>query len=573
MPFFGNSNFVQALGWAVLNSLWQMAFCWVIFQVVLSFGINKPSVKSRLATLFLGVGFAWFLITLFSHWLIDPFAPKSSILSIASSETGNGQKWNDSLQTILPYFSVAYLLLLIAPILQFIRNYRFVQIIRKQGLSKLNIDYRIFVKRFAARMGIRKPIQVYISEFITSPVTIGFLKPFILVPVEAITSLSQKQIEAVLLHELAHIRRYDYFINLLVNVCRTVLYFNPFVKLFVKSIEREREKSCDEMVIRFRHDPHGYATALLALQQNKMMKQTMILGVAGQRNDLLHRIERILGIEKRKTPNFKKMTGLLAGLVCIIGLNALLIFGKPVVQNSSVSFNAQIPNPFYHLISDPNKEFKETETDKSKQKQADGEKNMAKSLAEKINFSTWEKIDQSTSTTAGKQPESEFVNVGERVELLPELDKQQEEQVKKTIEATKQILNEGQWKQVEKNIADAMTESEKQELKYDYYKHLSKVNWEDLEKKLRISYNTIDWDKVNTQVSGAIANIKLDSLTHVYSSALNELNKFQSWMTENNFSFVPDTDVKLDEVKAEKEKVQKQLKTINAIRHRKIIHL
>src|SRR5258705_13492617 len=106
MSLFDNSNFLQALGWAVLNSLWQMAFLWVIFQVILSFGINKSAAKSRLATILLSTGFAWFMFTLISHWLIDPDAIKRSLFALGSFETGKAT-WNEQLQMILPYASVA----------------------------------------------------------------------------------------------------------------------------------------------------------------------------------------------------------------------------------------------------------------------------------------------------------------------------------------------------------------------------------------------------------------------------------------------------------------------------------
>src|SRR6266404_4796800 len=189
MSPFGNSNFLQALGWAVLNSLWQMAFLWVIFQVLISFNINKPAIKSKLATILLSIGFAWFVYTLISHWLIDPDAIKRSLLAFGSFDTAKPE-WNDRLQMILPYASVAYLVLLFIPSIQFIRNYHFVQVIRTKGLTKSPVDLRIFVQRFAERMGIHKPVHIYISDLITSPVTIGFLKPVILIPIAAITSLT-----------------------------------------------------------------------------------------------------------------------------------------------------------------------------------------------------------------------------------------------------------------------------------------------------------------------------------------------------------------------------------------------
>ena len=574
IPITIGSNFLKALCWAVLNSLWQMAFLWVIFQVILSFGVNKPTLKSRLATILLSTGFGWFMFTLISHWLIDPDSIKRSLLAIGSFETGKAS-WNQNLQMILPYASIAYLLLLLVPAIQFIRNYRFVQIIRATGLSKCRVDLRIFVQRFAERMGIHKPVHLYISDLITSPVTIGFLKPIILMPIAAINSLSEKQVEAILLHELAHIRRYDYFINLLINFIRTILYFNPFVKLFAKTIEREREKSCDEIVMQFEYDPHGYASALLVLERNNFMRQTIAVGASGQRNDLLHRIEKILGIEKRKTPDFRKLGGLLAGLICVIGLNALFFFSSPVIQNNSLAFDA-LSNPFYQLISD-GKDFTIDKPVENKKQE------IQPLLVKKVNTKTPKKkiepfkevnvIPEEHYVYKAPESENDFAQVDTRMQLEPVLKKSQENQVKGTVEATKKVLEEGQWKQVEKNVADALTEAEKENLKEKYHSELDKVNWQKLEDKLRLSYHNINWDKVTTQLNTAISTITLDSITKVYSLALTDLSKAEDWMTENKVLSIPDTDLQLKEIKIEKQNLQKQLKTIKAIRNKKIIHL
>jgi bla regulator protein BlaR1 len=578
MHLFGDSNFLQALGWAVLNSLWQIAFLWVLFQVLLSFGVDRSATKSRLATVLLGAGFSWFMYTLISHWIIDPSAIKRSLFSIGMLQNGKAE-WNEQLQKILPLASAAYLFLLIIPIAQFIRNYKYVRVLRSKGLSKCHVDLRIFVQKFAERMGIKKPVHVYISDLISSPVTIGFLKPIILMPIVAITSLSQKQVEAVLLHELAHIRRYDYLINLFINFVRTVLYFNPFVKLFAKTIEREREKSCDEMVIQFEYDPHGYASALLLLEKNNLIRHTIAIAASGQKNDLRHRIEKILGVEKRKTPDFQKLGGLLAGLICIIGLNALFFFSSPVVRNNPAAF-ASLANPFYRLVSDGKEDF--------------SIENPALAKPEN-HLAAIKKVGTTASTKSAKKkttpfieisatpdehlvytpPESGngFTQVDARMRLEPRLRKYQEDQVKGTVEATKKVLEQGQWKQVEKNVGDALTQDEKSNLKEKYYAELDKVNWKQLEDKLRLSYNDINWDKVNNQLSVAISNIKLDSLENVYSVTLNGLSQAENWMIDNQCQSIPDTDLKLCEVKCKKQKLQKVLSTITAIKERKIIHL
>ncbi len=581
LPTSIGTNFLQALGWAVLNSLWQMAFLWVLFQGVLSFGINKPASKSRLATILLSTGFLWFMYTLVFHWFIDPESIKRSLLAIGSFETGN-TTWNEKLQLILPYASAAYLLLLILPTIQFIRNYKFVQVIRARGLSKCNVDLRIFVQRFAERMGIHKPVHIYISDLISSPVTIGFLKPIILMPIAAINNLTVKQVEAVLLHELAHIRRHDYFINLLINFIHTILYFNPFVKLFAKTIEREREKSCDEIVMQFQYDPHGYASALLVLEKNNFMRQAMAVAASGQRKDLLHRIEKILGIEKRKTPDFKKLGGLLAGLICIIGLNAIFFFSSPVIQNNPLAFSA-FTNPFYQFASD-GREFtidKPVQQKKAELPIAAVKKvnsnvaTIAKSPTKKIERYKEVRvaIPEQHFVLRTAERAGDFALVDQRMQLEPRLKKYQEEQIRGTVEATKKILEEGQWKQVEKNVADALTQNEKECLKQKYYVDLAKVNWQKLEEKLRFSYNSINWEKVNAQLNTAITTIKLDSLTEVYNIALDDLSKAEDWMTQNKAVSIPDTDLHLCEIKVQKEQVQQQLQTIRAIKERKIIHL
>jgi beta-lactamase regulating signal transducer with metallopeptidase domain len=578
IPTAIGTNFLQALGWAVLNSLWQMAFLWVIFQVILSFGISKPSAKSKLATVLVSTGFVWFMYTLIFHWFIDPDSIKRSLLTIGSFEKGN-TVWNEKLQLILPYASVIYLLLLIVPSLQFIRNYKFVRVIRTKGLSKCSVDLRIFVQRFAERMGIQKPVHIYISDLVSSPVTIGFLKPIILMPIAAINNLTVKQVEAVLLHELVHIRRHDYFINLLINFFHTVLYFNPFVKLFAKTIEREREKSCDEIVMQFQYDPHGYASALLVLEKNNSMRQRMAVAASGQRKDLLHRIEKILGIEKQKTPDFRKLGGLLAGLICVIGLNAIFFFSSPVIQNNTLAFST-FTNPFYQLASDGRGsaidkidepvEKQKTETQIAFVKKADS--NSPKKKVEHPKEVNFEMPEQQLVL---KTPEmsGDFALVDQKSQLEPKLKKYQEEQVKGTVEATKKILQERQWKQVEKNVADALTENEKECLKQKCYVDLAKLNWQKLESKLRLSYNTINWEKVNTQLNTAITTIKLDSLTEVYNVALEDLDKAEDWMTQNKAVSIPDTDLQLNEIKVYKKQVQKKIETIKAIKERKIIHL
>ena len=565
MTAFGESIFLQALGWAVLNSLWQMALLWVVYQVITA--IIKPInsfKKSSLAAVTLIAGFGWFIYTFLS--VLTGSTHADNIVSAGLiSFTGN-EEMNTWLDRTLPVASFIYLLLLVFPVLYFGKNYRYVQLIRNNGISKINVEWRIFIQKVAAQMGIKKPVHIWVSELVSSPVTIGYLKPVILVPLAAINHLTPQQLEAVLLHELSHIRRYDYLINLFINFIQTILYFNPFVKAFVKIVEREREKSCDEMVMQFQYDPHGYASALLMLERVNHLPQSFAVAASGKRSDLLHRIEIILGVNKKSVIPFNKAAGLFASLLCIIGLNALLILSKPVKGFEPLSFSG-ISSPFYlendiNPVSQARTEVKTSPVINhvySKNNIAREKNNLTIEAPSKFQF-----VPATESAPI-------FVNYAPVV--VPELKKYEEQQVKQALEASKKVLEETQWKAAEKNMADVFTDKEKEQLKSEYLKEVGKFDWNQWENKLKLAYDNIDWDKINEQLGKAVTMIRIDSLQKVYSIAVNKLDKVQKELSVNNLTGIPDSDITLKEVECKKEQLQKLSDNLKAIKAKKIIHL
>lgn len=91
--------------------------------------------------------------------------------------------------------------------------------------------------------------MLFLSEKMLIPFTAGFIKPMILFPVALLNRLSEEQVEAILLHEMAHIKRHDYLFNILQRIMEIVLFFNPMIWLLAKDIRREREFCCDDLVI------------------------------------------------------------------------------------------------------------------------------------------------------------------------------------------------------------------------------------------------------------------------------------------------------------------------------------
>lgn len=506
-------------------------------------------------------GTGWFIYTFFSALRTD--APVSAMNTVAKSVVSE-QAWNGITITILPVASVAYLIILVFPIWQFIRNYRFVQVIRTTGLTKIDAGWRMFVRKISADMGIKRKVQVWMSDLVQSPVTIGYLKPVILIPVAAINNLNTQQVEAILLHELSHIRRFDYLLNLVINMIRTGFYFNPFVRCFVRSIEREREISCDEMVMQFQYQPHDYASALLILQRAPLPHYQMMMAATGN-NNLLKRVEAILGIHKKDKYSVRRLVGAICILVCMVSMNAFLFINNNKETREFTGF-AQAHNPYY-FMSDEAPALEPAKFEISVAKKAVP---VLKKLAivEKPIIKEFTELDMEEVVHPPY-----FYNVSNFTEVAPQLAEVDEAKVQGALQATRKILEENQWKEVEKSYAELLNSKEKSLLKDQYLTVLDKFDWEKLGDKLRLSYDQIDWNKIEEQVGSSLAVIRLDSIKTVMTQTLHDLNKLECWMKANNTTAIPDTDITLLSINENQKRARAQIDRVKAIKSKKIIRL
>jgi len=546
-------NFLQSLGWSLINSLWQMALLWVVYQfITASFNKIRPAHKTSLATLLIFSGFAWFVYTFITSLVSET----NSITSFYNTGLISNDNWKYFASKVLPYASLIYLVVLVAPVWQFIRNYRFVQMIRKTGIKKIDVAWRMYVKRTSVAMGIARDVKIWLSELVTSPVTIGYLKPIILIPVAAINNLTPHQIEAVILHELSHIYRYDYFINLILSFIKTVLYFNPFVNLLVKSVEKEREHSCDEMVLQFQYKPGEYASALLRLEQNK--HRQMVLAAAGKNQDLLHRIESILGMRNKGWNPARQLSIAFLTMLGIALLNFFVSVNKQEPKQGFYTLSNEL-SPYYFLNA------KKTASNNFIAKVSAAKNNLKKSTGIVFN---------PENLVAEESIAPQFMNVGYSVPVVPELAPDEECKVKEAVDATKKILQETEWKAMEKNYADAFSAAEKSQLKSEYKAEIDdKVNWNKLEDKLRLSYSQINWEEVNQKLNTSLVQIKLDSIQQQINFSLKTLVNVEKAMKENNVTAIPDSDVTLQLVQENQQKAKDQLAIIKAAKVKKIVRL
>jgi bla regulator protein blaR1 len=541
------SGILQALGWATLNSFWQMGLLWAAF-LLLTY-LFKPSSNGKyiIAVSCVLSGAALFVFTFFSFYYNG--VQEISYLQITPPVASG------ILPQILTAASITYLALILIPAWKVYRNWRFLVTIRKTSLHKAPLKNRLFVRKISSILGIKKPVLIYLSELVNSPVTIGFLKPVILLPLAAITQLSPLQMEAVLIHELTHIRRHDYLLNLLLTAIRVILYFNPFIRFFISVVEAERENCCDELVLQFEYDKISYASALLQLEKNNHASTELAMA-ATHKNHLLARIEKIVGVKRKMSVNPNHFFASVVAFVILFAVNSLIIAGKQKVSLSPATF--EFSQPVSYLPSQQNilnaphaasstiaaTPSKVAATSEVNPVNEDGGLTVAPAENTNMNFAALDDVDAS-------------------------LTNDQKAQVKNTLSSTKKVLR-SRWKEVEATMADGMNSAEKIDAHNEYMQQIEKLNWDRIEQNMKARYEDLDWMKINQQLTMQVAAAQLDSLKQNYLAALAELEQARSQHSKTEVLPVPDASLK--QLNKMQQELEKRIKLIT-IKERKIIRL
>jgi TonB family protein len=176
--------------------------------------------------------------------------------------------------------------------LRIVWSCRYLYVLKRRG-AMAEAAITELVSKLGRRMGVEKHVRVLISSIAESPGAIGWLRPIILLPASSVLGLSPEQLEAVIAHELAHIRRYDYLVSAFQVVVETLLFYHPAVWWTSSRIRAEREFCCDDLAVRACGDAVCYARALSSLEKMRAVRPSLVLGVTD--GSLLYRIQRIIG--------------------------------------------------------------------------------------------------------------------------------------------------------------------------------------------------------------------------------------------------------------------------------------
>jgi len=343
-----------ALSRALIHFLWQGSAIGIVLWITL-FALKKRSADARYiaacgALVLMGVAPA------LTAWLIYSGSVPSRVtggtLLVSTSGIGGAPagfqtylSWPAAVQQwALPLWSIGVLLFSVRLAL----GCKYAFLLRRRG-SPAGAGMIEMVARLARVMDVRRPIRVLMSSMTDSPSVVGWLRPVILLPAATLMGLTSLQLEAILAHEIGHIKRYDYLINLVQMLAETLLFYHPAVWWTSKRIRVERELCCDDLAVRFSGNALRYARALTRLE--KLRLTTPDVAMASTGGPLLYRIQRVAGIGAKEYGASRLSVGLAVGLglLCVV-LNVMWVRaqdapgvkvdlgGAPVMHRTSVPY-------------------------------------------------------------------------------------------------------------------------------------------------------------------------------------------------------------------------------------------
>ncbi|MDZ4679850.1 MAG: M56 family metallopeptidase [Saprospiraceae bacterium] len=344
-PLFSDES-VRAFCWTLLHSLWQGLLLALLAALVLFFTKKTTAaLRYRLLGFLLAIFIGGVCLTFNLQWrheldqaihgkpvvlidgktlseLSDAAAAKQPLLGLVSRDYVD-----DGVSFFNAHASTICLLWILVFMLKCLKmglDLYLIRRLRYRGAVAPLPEWQHRVRELAKKLSLRSPVSLLESGFVQVPSVIGILKPVILIPIGMLAQLPAEQVEAILLHELAHIRRQDFLVNLLQHFAETIFFFNPAVLWVSTLLREEREHCCDEMAVAAMNHKSGYLNALLHFQELNLSGANYAAAFPGtHRGQLRYRVQRILGLGNTKTlNNMEKIT--LISCVLMAGLFWLL---------------------------------------------------------------------------------------------------------------------------------------------------------------------------------------------------------------------------------------------------------
>jgi beta-lactamase regulating signal transducer with metallopeptidase domain len=351
-----SASVLHSLGWTLLHFLWQGAAVAAMATVVMNL-CRRASVRYVVGVsalvLMLGAPVVTFILATPAGRAV---AAKSSLrepIQLTGDVKVGGEASRSlspprlspfrklPLSNAMPWLVEAWLLGVAFFSLRPVGGFLLLERARRKQSTMPNERVLEMCRMLQRRLGLDRTIRYYECLWLQAPAVIGWFRPIVMLPVTALTGLSEGQLQSVIAHELAHIRRFDTFVNLFQIAVETLLFYHPAVWWLNKRIRAEREHCCDDVAVSLCGNPVEYARALTIMEG---WRSAPVLAMAANRGPLTERVFRVLG--RKSIGAEMRGVGLAGGLSCLtaalVAGNALLGIANPNPVHASESNSARI---------------------------------------------------------------------------------------------------------------------------------------------------------------------------------------------------------------------------------------
>jgi beta-lactamase regulating signal transducer with metallopeptidase domain/HEAT repeat protein len=312
---------LEAVGWALVHFLWQGALMGAFAAIALA-GLRRASASVRyavaagalVAMAALPAATAWRHLRTSTHPIVvaATAAPSPAVLasaragvavrpSPAAPRRGDVQRRatdppsTTRVDALLPWLVGTWALGVTLLSVRLLGGWLRARRLGATGLSPVPDAVQAALVRLSARLEVRRAVRVFESCLVEVPVAIGWLRPVVLLPASAFSGLTFEQLDAILAHELAHVRRHDYAVNLAQSVIETVLFYHPAVWWVSRQVRLERELCCDDLAVAACGDRAQYARALVGME--RLRQPVPVVAVRADGGSLVMRVRRLLSTE------------------------------------------------------------------------------------------------------------------------------------------------------------------------------------------------------------------------------------------------------------------------------------
>jgi len=340
-----SQEILKAIGWTLIHSLWQGLLAAMLAAIII-IGTKKSEARYRYNLL--GVVLFLFIITTvitFSQQLngsagsgkafAQPAITVTGTVFIENYEYSPGanitafERFVRFFNSNADFFVFIWGIFFLFHCIKLFTGIAGIRRIRQHRTHASPDDWQRKVSELSQLLRLKQAVSLFQSELVKVPVAIGYFKPVILVPLGLLSNLPAEQIETILLHELAHIRRKDYLVNIMQRFAEAVFFFNPALLWISSLVRQEREACCDDIVVANTTHKGTYLQALVSFQEYSIGASRYAMAINSKQHYLLNRVKRMITRENKKLDFMEKIL-LIAGLV---GVAAFTFIPKKDVTN------------------------------------------------------------------------------------------------------------------------------------------------------------------------------------------------------------------------------------------------